>query len=208
MSKKTSRVSFVLLAVGLIAVVAILVAVQKSATANSRSSLSAAIIIDDEAVRKYKGMAALSSEERKNIFRESSANDKSALWQVHFSEYKKAHPDLSPEQIKVLEEAANLAIPLTFSLPGNQQIKNAVIGKALQNLRNHAVATFSQDEARKLFAQLGNAEASIVVRRDCNCSTIDTWCGGNYCRDHAYNGCSTSDWGCGTLWMASCNGGC
>ena len=111
----------------------------------------------------------------------------------------------------MLEEAAALANPLTFSLPDNQTIKNAAVGKALQNLKEHALAVFPPDEAKNIFAQLGTVKASssLMAKKACGCSTIDTWnCSNNYCRDHAYNGCSTSSWGCGTIWLQECNGDC
>lgn len=155
-------------------------------------------------------MASLSQEERKNAFRAASANGKSALWQVHFAEYKKAHPELSPEQIKVIEEAATLANPIIFSLPSNQVVKDAVIGRALQKLKEHALVVFPKDEARMLFAQIGpiTTSSSLMTLRGCGCNTVDAWCSGNYCRNHAYTGCSTSSWGCGTLLMQECNGDC
>ena len=167
MSKKASRISYWLLAIGLMAVVAVLVSIQRSATANGHQPLN--VSIDDETVRKYKEMATLSLDERKNIFRAASANGKSALWQLHFAEYRKAHPELTLAQIKVLEEAAALANPLTFSLPDNQTIKNAAVGKALQNLKEHALAVFPPDEAKNIFAQLGTVKASssLMAKKAC-----------------------------------------
>ena len=110
MSRKVSRISTLFLVLGLASVATIFFSIQKSATANIRQPLN--INVDDGMLQKYRELSTLSINERKDHFRIASAKDRSDLWKTHFAEYIKTHPDLTQDQLKIIEEGVDLASPI------------------------------------------------------------------------------------------------
>jgi hypothetical protein len=155
--------------------------------------------------------------------------DRSSVWRVHFLKYRSTHPDLTPEQTAVIEEALEIATSDAFMPPINPELKDQI-----QGTFNRAMAILGPKATQELFVSLGPTDnlrhnALPITQRfadrvrswrtvsarvpDCNCNPeIDTcdispdpWlsCSEQYSCEFDL------DWPmCGPLWAWACTGWC
>jgi hypothetical protein len=148
---------------------------------------------------------------------------------VHFLKYRSSHPDLTPAQAAVIEEAIELSTADAFMPPMSGELKDQI-----QQTFERAVSLLGPKAAGELFISLGPKEAPVsnalpLTQRiadrvrswrlvsasspDCNCNVdIDTcdigpdpWL---VCSE-MYSCNFDLDWPmCGPLWAWACTGWC
>lgn len=157
-----------------------------------------------------------------------SADNRSAVWRAHFQKYLLSHPNLTPAQLALLQDAIDVAGPGAFAPPVNEDIKTR-IGKDF----NQAIVLLGPVDAADLFVTLGPktvASNALPFRQqiadrirawrvvnadypDCNCNIdIDTcdiepdpWL---QCSE-LYTCNFILSWPmCGPLWSWACTGWC
>lgn len=140
----------------------------------------------------YSALSALPMSARRDTFRAMTNEQRSEMWRTHLA--KSMSRNLTTEQRDIVTQAIALATPDFFAHHGNLDsliIKDSFTGK----------------EAREIFAQLGGPEPKnhhAVVAPECQCSHASDQCG----LSCFGNGCQVSDYGCGFLWVYSCDGLC
>jgi len=111
----------------------------------------------------------------------------------------------TPQLAKILQLDSALSAS-TYSCSGGSCSWNSFESSWLSN----ALSIFNYECLREMVTFLGNypiADAPVGGDTpDCSCSQSDDWCPGiTSCGSIS---CSTSNHGCGTLWVKSCDGGC
>jgi hypothetical protein len=166
---------------------------------------------------------------RRAILGALGPEDRSAAWRVHLLKYRSAHPDLTPEQSALIEEAIEIATGEAFQPPIRPELKFQI-----QRTFNRAITVLGPKAAQELFVSLGpkddlhrNAlpltqQIADRVRSwrvvsasvpDCNCNIdidtcdvgFDPWlqCSEQYSCEFDL------DWPmCGPLWAWACTGWC
>lgn len=176
------------------------------AFANDVGQIRAWILANKDRLPKtYSEISQYSVTYRKAIYAELSPQVRSQLWVDHVAYYRQAHPELTPNQERVIDKwGAQVADVSTFTQP-----PDVAADKLLQG---EAVEAFGQEGAYALLAELGPVEPTpsnqpaIPV---CECSVVSDWCLPIFVRDcywddHCYK---TVD-GCGSGYNYACNGGC
>lgn len=141
----------------------------------------------------YSALGALPMSVRRDAFRAMTNEQRSEMWRTHLA--KAMNRSLTTEQRDIVVQAIALATPEFFGHHGTLDslgIKNAFTGK----------------DAREIFTQLGGPEPrnhhTLVVAPSCEYSHSS-----DYCSTNCFgNGCTVSEYGCGTLWVYSCDGLC
>jgi hypothetical protein len=75
---------------------------------------------------------------------------RSVVWRAHFQKYLDSHPNLTPAQIAVVQDAIDLAGPGTFAPPISDAVKDR-IGKVF----HEATAILGPEDTADLFVTLG-----------------------------------------------------
>ncbi|MFH9069713.1 bacteriocin fulvocin C-related protein [Streptomyces alboflavus] len=135
---------------------------------------------------------------RKAILNALSPEERAAAWLCHFTRYRAARPDLSADQLRIVDEASRLVDRVFVS---RQDHKPAV-----RRLGERARQTLGVAEAEALLGRLGPADAEGIAVRDCNCATESSYCAPTaYCKR---GNCNLIPSDCGDLWLFDCNGRC
>lgn len=167
---------------------------------------------------RYDDVVSYSMPYRRAIFTESTPRVKSALWVAHVERFRASRPDLTDQQVEVIERA--IAVMGDVSLFEQRIRAGDDADKVVSELKTVAIEAFGRDEAYALIAQLGTPAKpeAAVLAGDCGCSPNSDWCGG-YCQACCHftsecpcGGvpccCEYSGTGCGSGWIYSCNGVC
>lgn len=166
---------------------------------------------------------------RRAILGALGPQDRSAVWRVHFLKYRTAHPELTREQVAIIEEALEIATSDAFQPPIRPELKDQI-----HRVFARAMTVLGPTATKELFVSLGPVEnlrhnALPVTQRladrvrswrtvsarvpDCNCNVdIDTCDIG----PNPWLSCSEQyscefdlDWPmCGPLWAWACTGWC
>lgn len=140
----------------------------------------------------YSALSALPVSARRDTFRAMANEQRSEMWHTHLA--KALSRNLTTEQRDIIARAIALATPEFFAHHGN-----------LDSLT--IKDTFTGKDAREIFTQLGGPEPRshhAIVSPSCECSHSS-----DYCSTNCFgNGCTVSEYGCGTLWVYSCDGLC
>jgi hypothetical protein len=166
---------------------------------------------------------------RRAILSALGPEDRSAAWRVHFLKYRSTHPDLTPEQAAVIEEALEIATSDAFMPPIKPELRNQI-----QRTFNRALRILGPKATQELFVSLGPTDnlrhsALPITQRfadrvrswrtasasvpECNCNPdIDTcdigWDPWLSCSEQ-YSCDFDLDWPmCGPLWAWACTGWC
>lgn len=75
---------------------------------------------------------------------------RSIVWRAHFRKYLSAHPELTPAQVALVQDAINVASPAAFAPPVNDEVKEA-IGRIFRA----ANQVLGPEAATDLFVNLG-----------------------------------------------------
>lgn len=153
-----------------------------------------AVVKQGDTAQIYSNLNDLTLASRREVFRGISNEQRSGLWR-HQLRLALQRP-LNTAQREIVERVIALATPDYFA----QHQGDAVLDVDIHN-------SFTGDDAREIFAQLGGPE--VITRRHhaakaCECSQESDYCA----LDCTGNGCSLSSYGCGTLWVYACNGLC
>lgn len=111
---------------------------------------------EQEILKNYYELSALTLKGRKASFRRAAANNKSVLWRTHFALYLINHPELNEGQKETILAAMSLATPDYFAVLSNSPDWKTKVRERSRLLENQIVAAFSLDEAAKIFATLGD----------------------------------------------------
>ncbi|NGO47346.1 bacteriocin fulvocin C-related protein [Streptomyces ureilyticus] len=158
----------------------------------------------------YSTFARYDMAHRKAIYAELSPSVRSNMWVDHLKAYRAAHPDLSADQVEIIDRTVELARQeSTFSGEPTPELE-----QQLQALRDPAIAAFGKAEAGALLATLGPAPAAAPkaakgVLAECDCNWPNDYCdSGNCVKCQNCGACCTCHRGCGHLWVQTCNGEC
>ncbi len=75
---------------------------------------------------------------------------RSVVWRVHFRKFLGAHPELTPAQVAVVQDAINVANPVAFAPPVSDEVKEE-IGRVFRA----ANSVLGPEAAADLFVNLG-----------------------------------------------------
>jgi hypothetical protein len=166
---------------------------------------------------------------RRAILREMTPYDRAETWRAHLRRFLASEQALTPDQVRVVQEAMDLLSEETFTPPLSQDHKERITA-----VFNDAVATLGPKIASELFVTLGPKEvrgrnALPVVQRladrirswrvvsaelpDCNCNIdVDTcdisWDPWLACSE-LYSCNFDLNWPmCGPFWSWACTGWC
>ena len=168
---------------------------------------------------------------RKAMLRRLGPAKGAAIWQRHITGYRDAHPELSAEQVEVLNAVLGLISAETFEFPTTEE------RAASKALAERVGELFGEDVKRYLMHDLGprfvmfTAQATPIRQRlqdfvrehfvvnagdggSCDCNA-DYECdaagsGDSECSASAVSGCSLQPlWpACGFIWLETCDGRC
>lgn len=155
-------------------------------------------------------------------------DNRALVWRAHFRKYLRTHPDLTPAQVALVQDAIDVASPGAFAPPLSDEVKERI-----GSIFKQATALLGPEDTTDLFVNLGpknpRKSALSVVQQvadrvrtwrvvsaeypDCNCNIdIDTcdlvpdpWL---ECSE-LYTCNFDLDWPmCGPLWSWACTGWC
>jgi hypothetical protein len=173
----------------------------------------------------------LTKAERMAMYGPLSSSMKSALWIHHVETALAEHPDYTPAQRLVLQEAVALFTPELFDIQPSDPEWTDRVDRPLQELTRRAKEAFGVLGAGQLFAHLGpvirrpapvsgtmaahsSSARPIPMTADlpqCECSTTSDYCAWEWGSDFSCvgGGCYWGmNWGCGTLERYRCDGMC
>ncbi|MFC6581328.1 bacteriocin fulvocin C-related protein [Planomonospora parontospora] len=147
---------------------------------------------------------------RRAIYAKLDPSVRSRLWIDHFAQYRRAHPDLSPRQQRILAD-----LEAYVRIPSNLHRRSPDEDRGDERLKFEVIDAFGKDEARNLVANLGPAESArtaptnsaLAASVDCECSIESDWCGGSW-KCFYYRDCRNVWDGCGWLYSYDCIGMC
>src|SRR5262245_20753853 len=87
---------------------------------------------------------------RRAILGALGPEDRSAAFRVHFLKYRTSHPELTPEQAAVIEEAVEIATADAFQPPIKPELRSRI-----QRTFNRAIAVLGPKAAQELFVSVG-----------------------------------------------------
>jgi hypothetical protein len=134
---------------------------QKSAT--SQTVQSRGNDVDRAYLRKYQQISALDVSERRELFVQASAAEKSGLWRIHLALTVAKRPELNREQRELILDAISLATPELFAISAENPIWKTKVDEPLQLLRQRALRAYSKQEAANIFANIGNDEIEKTI---------------------------------------------
>jgi hypothetical protein len=180
----------------------------------------------------YKVLSGLPVPERRAVFAQLAATAKTDLWQLHLDTYVLEHPDLTNEQLAVLEEAMRLLHAGIFSDEIGGDDRQSV-NTRLTDLQIAAMEVFAHNEQVEIFGILGARPTTrsepasngstpatstpgsrnwrvtanpVITNVDCECSIQSDLCwSGYWCKAST---CRSTGMGCGWYWAHPCDGLC
>ena len=97
----------------------------------------------------------------RNLFRDSSATDKSFLWKVHLALQLVKHPKLNPRQVRIVLDLISLSSPEFFAT--NTPAEKAKADEAIELLKRRALRAFPNSDAAKLFASISDSKTEAEI---------------------------------------------
>lgn len=113
---------------------------------------------EQDILKMYYDLSALSLRKRRAAFRNASPNDKSNLWKTHLALFL-VKRELSDWQKQVVLSAISLATPAYFAVQSNDPAWNAKVREPSYWLEQQVINAFSLGDAAKIFATLGDDDA-------------------------------------------------
>ncbi len=178
---------------------------------------------DGEVVSVYDMLLSMPRRERLGAFREMPSATKAALWRHHLTKMEVEHPELSPEQRRIIEDFSSLLTPDVYNLSPSDPHFKSVVDNPLEDIRRRAWAAFPRDLLIAVFLDMRPRDSSRPRATtstslhpspanisSCDCSRDHDDCffwegSGSYCSLGCY---WTSSWGCGPGWLFRCDGYC
>jgi len=100
---------------------------------------------DGEIVSVYEMLRSMPHSERIGAFREMPSATKAALWRHHLTQMEAEHPELSPEQRRIIKDFRSLFTPDLYDLLPSDPRYKSVIESPMEDIRRRAAAAFPRD---------------------------------------------------------------
>ncbi|MDI9364602.1 MAG: bacteriocin fulvocin C-related protein [Flavobacterium sp.] len=166
----------------------------------------------------------------KNAYALLNSSEKVELWNRHFNYFTQSQ-NLSKDQTNFIislkkqwlkndlfDKSSTRLVDFNLALPGIKYKAQQLFGVSDTYTLLFDLTAFKNKYAKQTLGLKQNQNETIEVYSDeeepigeiggsngCKCSRTDPYCSAGRCDD---NGCNTSNMGCGTLWLFSCNGVC
>jgi hypothetical protein len=176
---------------------------EQSVTPGNRNDVT--IFKSEEAHQLRLAIIELPSDEQRNMFRDLSAEDKSAVWLDKMENvFAQSWNDV---QLSLLMEMNSIISPELFI--ADTEEREYMLNEFYPSWLESAYAEFTYDEARRIGAFLDDFNNQPVPGEtpDCECASNDDWCFRSTCYDQGQF-CGGSDSGCGWFWLVACDGLC
>lgn len=147
---------------------------------------------------RYDDVVAYPVSYRRAIHEALPPKSRSGLWTEHLRRYAADRPQLTANQRTLVRRAQGVAGDVA-TFQGEPPAELADISRAVRE-------AFGPDEARAMLGVLGPSAAAAPPPPNCECNTIDVYCG--WSGDCRTGGCAVIGSGCGSLYIYSCNGLC
>lgn len=149
--------------------------------------------------------------DRKAAFRNSSAEDMSNFWKIHLASRLAEDETLSQSQSDLISNVIEFIKTAHFEILEEGAAKTK-LDEEIEELTGQINALFTEEKAVEIFARLGGPayceepDENSLLARDCSCRQSWRECN----RDQACSGggCDSTWFGCGFIWLQSCNGEC
>jgi hypothetical protein len=114
---------------------------------------------EEDVLKMYYALSALSVSERRVAFRNASASLKSTYWKTHLALFF-VKQELTEWQKELIWSAASLVTPEYFRIKSGDPDWEAKVGQPTYSLEQQIFDAFSMDNAARIFANLGDNEES------------------------------------------------
>lgn len=184
----------------------------RNALAQARSAISQL----DRMPATAQDLETIPGEQRRQVLSLLPAPSRSAIWQSFFRDYADSHPELTPAQVRVIEDAIKLATPEYFAVPLDGRNRAAKVEIPTRELTDRAQAVFTSEQFDKLFFTMNGLLDAAPAEPVAGAGGVGQ-CGCNI----AYNNCTVSGikgkctgndcvtmGGCGPMGKDRCDGIC
>ncbi|MCW5959994.1 MAG: bacteriocin fulvocin C-related protein [Pyrinomonadaceae bacterium] len=158
-------------------------------------------------LQKYIEVSNLATfDERRNIFSNVSALERSNFWKVQLAYSLVKFPDLNFEQNEVIIDALSLITPELFEMTTPSKNSQDSMQPAIKTISDRIYVTFPKEKGLEIFLKFGGESSAESLAGNCDCSrgSIPA-CWTEYCPSSS---CSRTRSGCGVFWLFSCDGKC
>lgn len=158
--------------------------------------------------RTYAEMIRLPVSYRRAVFQELSPGERSALWTAHVDQFVVNHPELSSQQLEVVQRVRVVV--------GDQSLytAGATISPEVGILADQVRDVLGTERATALVAVLGPSDAAEAAGLSpeaigCKCSVTSDFCNNGTNCSYRYRSCIVQrNQGCGFAWAYTCDGQC
>lgn len=159
-------------------------------------------------LKKYESLAPLTMASRRQVFREASAAEKEDFWKIHVVMYFYENRGMHAYQNSFLLSLSDFLTPSNFVFSSESPEWEKKIVKPSQDIFQRAQQLFSKEETYNLLSRLGGVPGnSDIASLLPNCQCHRGWA--DACIDGCVGNICEPTWGCGLLFLYSCNGtGC
>jgi hypothetical protein len=186
--------------------------------------------VSEDVARAYDALRSVRGRERARILSQMPGSTQAGVWAHHLLTMLVKHPEFTPEQRAVIQEALSLLTSELFEIhPSNPRWAD-LVDVPLRDLTERALAAFpDRTMARDLFTQLGvegelsdfhdqpatsaagtaqppTGRSIKADSENCICSVASDWCYTGYQCLNTW--CNFTGAGCGTLLLYPCEGLC
>ncbi len=136
------------------------------------------------------------------------------IWKVQLAYYLASDADLNNSQQEFILQTIDFLTPEAFEFP-KADVERIKFEEEVQKFETEAQQLFTKEKAFEIFARLGfsgNCESPNIysempeIASECSCSQSYGGCSTtNFC---ASGGCNSTWYGCGFIYVQSCNGEC
>jgi hypothetical protein len=168
---------------------------------------------DLELLERYIDLISIESVyDRKIAFRGSAVGDMGEFWKIHLAFQLANDETLSQAQSDIISNAIDFIKPEFFD-ESSQEVDREQLAEDIEEMTDQINIYFTEEKAVEIFARLGGpgeceppAESNDLLRRDCSCRL--TWRECSSSSACSSGGCDSTWFGCGFIWVQSCNGEC
>ncbi|MBX3291457.1 MAG: bacteriocin fulvocin C-related protein [Acidobacteria bacterium] len=167
-----------------------------------------------EVLTRYQSIIRVDSiSDRKSLFRRLSVVERTKLWAIQLAYHLATDEELNSHQKEILFRGIKILRSTALEENCEAEFAGTALGKELTELELDAIASFDKREFNKVFVSLGGSGNCTIkgayvteVNPDCGCSLSYNDC--TQTTTCSSGGCTKSCFGCGFLWLQSCNGEC
>ncbi len=176
--------------------------------------------VDEDAISNV--LKIKSIQQMKNSYALLNSDEKLESWNRHFESFISSN-DLTKDQLKFISNFKKQWLQKELFDKTSKRIQK--FNLEVPKIKHDAILLFGvkdtyllffdlrlhkKNSATLLYSRVGDLDVDIidddgVTTSDCKCSQSDPYCNVGNCEN---NGCNSSNLGCGTLWLYSCDGVC